>query len=79
MPFRQDGSDYNDVFFAAAMGNDGSIVMTGYTDGSWNATNAGGDGTIDFAAAKIDADNGVLWRWQISFDETLNQVPISGV
>lgn len=63
--FRQDGSDYNDEFFAAAIGNDGSVVMAGYTEGNWSTTNAGDLGTRDFAAAKIDADGVLIWKWQV--------------
>lgn len=64
--FWQNGSDYNDEFFTAAIADDGSVVMAGHTEGNWNAANADGPGKSRyFAAAKIDADGVLLWKWHV--------------
>lgn len=61
----QEGSQggANDVFSGVATGPDGSIVLAGYTDGSWDAPSKGG---TDFAAVNLDAEGAVLWRWQVT-------------
>lgn len=48
----------------AAVGSDGSVVLTGFSEGVWDdGANAGG---FDFVAVKLDASDGTeLWRWQV--------------
>lgn len=57
----QNGTSSADMFDAATMGLDGSVVLAGYTGGDWASPNAGGN---DFAAVKLDADGMLLWQWQ---------------
>lgn len=52
------------MFYGAADAHDGSIVLAGATGGSWKGTHAGG--ANDFAAVKLDADGGEVWRWQVT-------------
>ena len=59
---RQDGTSATDTFYGAAGGQDGSVVLAGVTEGSWQGAHAGG--ANDFAAVKLDAD-GEIWRWQV--------------
>lgn len=49
------------MYDVAAVG-DGSVVMAGSTEGSWNEDNEGGD---DFAAVKLDSNGSVVWKWQV--------------
>ena len=44
------------------MSVDGSVVLAGATDGSWNTTSAGDS---DWAAIKLDAEGTVVWKWQV--------------
>lgn len=53
-----------DKLFAAAVTEDGSIILAGYSEGDWGGVNAGGS---DMAAVKLSPDGAVLWRWQVSF------------
>lgn len=59
----QNGTISADMFDAATMGLDGSVVLAGYTAGDWAAENQGGN---DFAAVKLDADGTLLWQWQVT-------------
>lgn len=54
----------DEVFYAAAVGGDGSIVFAGRTEGNWSAPN---NGSFDFAVVKLDADASEVWRWQVSW------------
>ena len=47
------GTTAADWFCGAAIGNDCSIVLAGFTEGSWKGAHAGG--INDFAAVKLDA------------------------
>ena len=49
--------------YSVVVGNDGSVVVAGYTAGSWACANLG---EVDFAAVKLDKDGKELWRWQVS-------------
>lgn len=47
---------------------DGSVILSGYTRGSWAAPYAGGnvvDYCGDFAAMALDANGNVLWTYQV--------------
>lgn len=59
----QGGTDYEDDFEGAAVGQDGGIVLAGHTTGNWSGESEGG---VDFAAVKLDADGNVLWKWQVN-------------
>ena len=58
----QDGTDEFDSVSAAVVGHDDSIVLAGYSSGSWSGIAPGG---ADFTAVKLDADGIELWRWQV--------------
>lgn len=46
---------------------DGTIILGGYTAGTWSGSNAGGDaGEDDFAVVALDADGKEMWRWQVT-------------
>lgn len=46
------------------MDDDGSVVLSGYTDDAiWHESSGGGR---DFAAVKLGADGEELWRWQVN-------------
>lgn len=47
---------------AAAVAQDGSIILAGSTAGDWNGSIVG---TRDFAAVRLDVDGTELWRWQV--------------
>eukprot|EP00904_Undaria_pinnatifida_P011787 jgi/Undpi1/7739/HiC_scaffold_23.g10212.m1 len=57
----QNGTDDQDEIRAILLGDDGSVVLAGYTHGNWSGLNAG---EADFAACKLDADGREVWRWQ---------------
>lgn len=46
------------------MGDDGSVVVAGQTDGDWDIPNLGHG---DMAAFKLDVDGTLLWRWQVLY------------
>lgn len=51
-----------DVIFHAAAGDDGSFVLAGWTNGTWDEPS---DDSFDFAAVKLDADGTETWRYQV--------------
>lgn len=57
----QEGSTEDDLLGAIAMGENGSVVMGGFSAGDWD----GHSGGADFAAVKLDSDGIVQWRWQV--------------
>lgn len=61
----QDGTDADDYTKNVVVGDDGSIVLSGYTEGDWNGLNAG---EADFSAVKLDSNGAELWRWQVRLD-----------
>lgn len=58
----QDGTEEVDFINAAAGADDGSIIITGYTESSYGAVHAG---SRDFVAMKIDSDGNIAWQWQV--------------
>lgn len=65
----QSGTVVADIVFTSATGQDGSTVLVGSTEGSWKVGHAGGQN--DFAAVKLDADGGEIWRWQVRLNDRL--------
>ena len=61
----QGGTIFDEQFEGAAIGTDGSIVMSGYTYGNWSATTEGDDGDMDFVAMSMDANRNILWTYQV--------------
>lgn len=59
----QDGTDEIDEVKAIAMGDDGSAILVGYTEGVWSTTNAG---YRDCVAMKLEANGTVAWTWQVN-------------
>ena len=45
------------------MGDDGSVVVVGYTYGDWSITNLG---SSDCAAMKLYANGTLGWTWQVN-------------
>ncbi|CAM9254578.1 unnamed protein product [Sphacelaria rigidula] len=58
----QDGSDDLDEILGAASAEDGSVVLAGYTDGSYDGRSTGLE---DIVAVKLDVDGELLWKWQV--------------
>lgn len=58
----QSGTEFDEQFVKAATETDGSMVISGYTDGSWATTNNGG---WDFVAMSINVDRNILWEYQV--------------
>ena len=58
----QDGTEEYDYIFAAAGADDGSVIIAGYTYGSYEDVNAG---SSNFGAVKIDGDGNTVWKWQV--------------
>lgn len=55
--FRQNGTDYFGVFYGAAAGSDGSVILCGYIDGSWDADS--------YVSVKLDSDGEEVWRFKV--------------
>lgn len=47
---------------SATLAEDSSVVVSGYSRGSYGAVNAG---SADFVAVKLDPNGTVLWKWQV--------------
>lgn len=58
----KNGTSGDDYIRAAAVGDDDSIVLAGYSNGDWSGV---GSGLYDFVAVKLDGDGSELWRWQV--------------
>lgn len=58
----QDGTEASDKIFAAAAVDDGSVIISGYTEGSYGAVNSG---STDFVAVEVDSDGSLVWKWQV--------------
>lgn len=58
----QDGTNEVDSWNTAAAGDNGTIILAGYTAGAWNGLQAG---SKDFAAVMLYADKTEKWRWQV--------------
>ena len=65
----QNGTDGQDEIRAILLGDDGSVVLAGYTHGNWSGLNAG---EADFAACKLDADGREVWRWQVTVPDKIH-------
>lgn len=65
----QDGTEEDDDAFAAVGANDGSVIIAGYTSGSYENMNAG---SPDFVAVKIDCDGNPIWQWQVTVNLRLS-------
>ena len=59
----QDGTDKDDIWRAVAMGEDGSVILAGYTCGNWVTTQVG---ECDVAVVKLDLNGTLLWTWQVT-------------
>lgn len=59
----QNGTDGRDAVFAVASGDDGSVVLAGYTAGSSGETQMA---SLDFAAVKLGVNGTEEWRWQVN-------------
>lgn len=57
----QEGTSGEDNLYGAAAAADGSIVLTGRTEGGWDGAN---EGDFDFMAVKFK-DGAELWRLQV--------------
>lgn len=59
----QDGTEARDEFSEVVAGADGSIIMSGHTDGgSFSETSLG---NYESVAVKLDANGNELRRWQV--------------
>lgn len=61
----QEGTEFEEEFASAAIGINGSVVLSGYTYGSWAATQVGTENDRDFVAMSINAERDVLWTYQV--------------
>ncbi|CAN0111305.1 unnamed protein product [Ascophyllum nodosum] len=59
------GTDFDDQWEGAAVGIDGSFVLSGNTYGSWIGSQAGTDQDRDFVGVSGDAEGNILWEFQI--------------
>lgn len=69
----QSGTEFDDEFEGVAIGIDGTAVLSGYTYGSWAATQAGDDEDMDFVAMSMDADGNILWEYQVGRKSVLRE------
>lgn len=51
-----------DYLYAASVLEDGSVLLTGDTEGSWATVSTGNK---DFVAVVLDASGNELMRWQV--------------
>ena len=59
----QDGTELDDYIYGGGMGDTGSVILVGSTNGDWEKPNRGGE---DFAAVKLNTTDGsILWKWQV--------------
>lgn len=66
--YRQDVRHYDDVLITAKIGDDGSVVMAGFAEGSRNATNAGVFRRVYLESERIGATGNLLKIMQVSAD-----------
>lgn len=59
----QDGTKDVDSWESTITGTHGSVILAGFTRGSWGETIKGGS---DFAALSLDATGMPLWAYQVS-------------
>lgn len=58
----QGGTSANEISLGIDIGEDGSVILSGYTEGDWAGTNAG---DWDFVAMKFSAEGIKQWTWQV--------------
>ncbi|CAM9876744.1 unnamed protein product, partial [Ectocarpus fasciculatus] len=64
----QDGTAYDDFFYGVATGIDGtSVVIAGYTFGTWAAAQAENEDDMDAVGMSMDGDGTLLWTYQVSY------------
>lgn len=51
-----------DEIYSVVATEDGSVILSGRTFGSFEGTSAG---ITDLVSIKLDADGEELWRWQV--------------
>lgn len=54
-----------DLFMTIVVQQDGSVLIGGWTGGSWSGVNAGTD-SYDWAVISLSADGEEEWRWQVN-------------
>eukprot|EP00752_Nemacystus_decipiens_P003778 g3478.t1 len=61
----QDGTTEDDTFRGVSTSLDGdSVILAGYTYGSWVQTAVGSEEDADFAGLSLGADSSLLWTYQ---------------
>lgn len=60
--YEQSGTEDDEEFEGVSKAIDGYVVMSGYTYGTWSATNAG---SMDFVATLMDANANRPWEYQV--------------
>lgn len=58
----QGGTAFADVLSTVLVEEDGSVIVAGYTSGSWIEGNAGEE---DYLVVKLDSDGNEIWVWQV--------------
>lgn len=58
----QGGTAFADVLSTVLVDEDGSVILAGYTSGSWTESNAGEE---DYLVIKLDSDGKEIWVWQV--------------
>lgn len=58
----QGGTAFADVLSTVLVGENGSIILAGFTSGSWIENNAGEE---DYLVIKLDSDGNEIWVWQV--------------
>lgn len=58
----QEGTEAADYVSVVLVGEDGGLVLAGYSTGAWGQQNLGEE---DFVVIKLDEDGSELWRWQV--------------
>lgn len=59
----QGGTAFADVLSTVLVGGDGSVVLAGYTSGSWTGSSNAGE--EDYLVVKLDSDGNEIWVWQV--------------
>lgn len=60
----QDGTNGDETFEAATVSTDSTVVLAGFSSGSWSIVNQGSN---NFAAVKLAADGSEMWKWQVKY------------
>lgn len=59
--FEQDGTDEYDIFYGAAAGSDGSVILCGLTAVYSGITSD----SRPYASIKLDSDGEEVWRFEV--------------